>query len=595
MQTIKKSTLIQLFLILSVLGLGYLFLIKVDISQTSIGSNRTDFILHSKINQNIKLHLNTHYKSTKLTCNGNEIRLGNSKKHDYFYRGQTEIILPLQRGENLCQAKNLSSTLKQKIDFIDFMVLFILLGIPLFSLLFLVVISVLNFFKKYIKVKKTTKKEKITSIENKSTLNFSLGIGLILLIGVVIRIAYFEKYGIMLFQHDWHGHIEFIKYVATNGTLPTIPMKGWEFPQQPLYYLITGGLYHLFIENGFNDQEALHHLGYFSLFCSAIFLYFSYRLLTFLSQNQWLHMVGVIFISLTPSLVYLSARINNDSLVMALSTLSLYLIIKSYQSKFQHHFFMALVSVSLLFLTKVSTVTLELLFLILLVVAYLKNQDSSLSKELQKKLYIYGLVGILVLGFTLLRVYMPLDSTFYVVNAGKYPGQTLEILDSSYFATFNIIDLIQAGESHITGEDSVRHSFFTYQYGTMFFGEFDYAYFINITHYLSFIMPTILSLGIIYIIGLIGYIIALKNEPILHKILFLIVAINLIMIINFVITYPSICHTDFRFFVGSFSILAFLFARGLEYLSFNLVIKRVISSLLALLAISEVLFFYFLI
>jgi hypothetical protein len=584
MQTIKKSTLIQLFLLLSVLGLGYLYLIKVDISETSMASNKTNFILNSKINQNVKLHLKTYYKTTKLTCNGNPIALENSKKHDYFYRGQGEIVLPLKRGENLCQAENLSSTLKQKIDFIDFMVLFVLLGIPIFSLLFLAVIWILDFLKKYIK-----SEERVVA---KTAPNFSLWIGLLLLLGMVIRVAYFEKYGIMVFQHDWHGHIEFIKYVAIKGTLPTIPMSGWEFPQQPLYYLMTGGLYSLFVENGFSDQEALHHLGYFSLFCSAIFLYYSYRLLTLLSKNEWVHMVGVIFVSFTPSLVYLSARINNDALVMALSTLSLYLIIKSYQSQFRYHFFMALASVSLLFLTKISTMTIELLFLILLMVAYLQNREAIITKALQKKIYIYGVMGSFVLGMTLLRVYMPLEETFYVVNAGEYPGQVLKHLDSGYFATFNIIDLIQAGQSHIMGEDSVRHSFFTYLYGTMFFGEFDYAYFININNYLSFIMPTILSLGIIYIIGLIGYIITLKNEPILHKILFLIVAINLIMIINFVITYPSICHTDFRFFVGSFSILAFLFARGLEYLSFNLVIKRIISSLLALLAMSEVLFFF---
>jgi hypothetical protein len=129
----------------------------------------------------------------------------------------------------------------------------------------------------------------------------------------------------------------------------------------------------------------------------------------------------------------------------------------------------------------------------------------------------------------------------------------------------------------------------------MFFGEFDYAYFININSYLSAIMPMVLFLGLLYIVGLSGYIIALKNEPIVNKILFLIVVINLIMIVNFVITYPSICHTDFRFFVGSFTLLAFVFARGLEYIAFNLIIKRVIGTLLGLLVASEILFFYFLI
>jgi hypothetical protein len=585
-----------LFLLLGMVLFGgiYFFTILVDISEIATNSKKIDFTIGSKIEQEARFHIKVEHNQTTLSCNGKRVLLDRSKKHDYFYRGEEQITIPLNRGENRCHAVDMQSKIKQKIDFMDFMVLFILLGIPLFSLLFFIVVGILNFFKRYIKVdEKSIDKKSI----DKSVSNASLWIGieLLLLVGVAIRIAYFEKYGIMLFQHDWHGHIEYIKYVVENGVLPTIPMKGWEFPQQPLYYFITSGLYTIFIENGFSDQEALHHLGYFSLFCSVIFLYYSYFLLKLLSKNQWVHMVGVIFVSLTPSLVYMSARINNDALVMVLSTLSLYFIIKSYQSKFQDGFYLALVGVSLLFFTKVSTMTLELLFLVLLIVIYLKNRDRTKQKELDKKLYIYGVVGIFVLGLTLLRVYMPLDGSFYVVNAAKYPGQTLDVLDASYFATFNIMDLISTGQSHINGEDAVRHSFITYLYGTMFFGEFDYAYFININSYLSAIMPMVLFLGLLYIVGLSGYIIALKNEPIVNKILFLIVVINLIMIVNFVITYPSICHTDFRFFVASFTLLAFVFARGLEYIAFNLIIKRVIGTLLGLLVASEILFFYFLI
>ncbi len=571
-----KNTLLYPFLMLLLfLGVLYSYLIKVDILKDD------KLIIISKITQDVNFHIRTEYNLTKLTCNGVAVLLDNSKKHDYFYRGQEKITIPLVRGENICQAEHMSPIIKQKISFIDFIVLFILWGIPLFHLLFSAFIWLTHKISE-ITFKSSRPQEESSSFWTKWTI-------LILLLGVVIRVAYFQKFGIMNFQHDWHGHIEFIKYVATNWTLPAIPMKGWEFPQQPLYYLITGGIYSYLVDFGFSDQEALHGIGYFSLFCSMIFLYYSYLLLKLLSKNRWVHLVGVIFVSLTPSLVYMSARINNDSLVMGLSTLSLYLIIKSYQSKFKHSFFMALASVSLLFLTKISTLTVELLFLTLLLMAYYKNQ------ELSKKLYIYGVVSLFILGVTLFRVYMPLDETLYVVNAGSYPGQTLKSLDFSYFGTFNIIDLIQAGESHITGEDAIRHSFFTYQYGTMFFGEFDYAYFIHIDKYLNYIMPIILFLGLIYILGFIGYAINLRHEPLLHKILFAIVVINMIMILKFVITYPSICHTDFRFYVGSFTLWAFIFAKGLEYLSFNRIVRDIITSLLALLALSEVLFFWLLI
>ena len=582
MLKIKNSRLFLLFIILFLLGVSYIYLIKVDISQ-----QKENFTIESKITQNVKFHIKTEHNRTTLICNSMPVILDNSKKHDYFYQGQEEIIISLIRGENSCQAEHLSS-IKQKIDFVDFMILFILWIIPLFHLLFLLLTWSIDKIKNF-KFKKN--ELKISKSEN----NFWTRVTwFILLLGIIIRVAYFEKFGIMNFQHDWHGHIEMIKYIATNWTLPSIPMKGWEFPQQPLYYIITGTLYNILISFNFSDQDALHGLGYFSLFCSMIFLLYSYSLLKLLTDNRWVQMIAMIFVSLTPSLVYLSARINNDSLVMALSTLSLYFIIKSYQSQFKKSFLIALISVSLLFLTKISTLTVELLFLMLLIVTYYKNQNLEIKKELHKKLYIYGLVGIFVLGLTLLRVYMPLDETFYVVNAASYPGQTLKSLDFSYFFTFNIIDLIEVGQSSIGGDNSVRHSFLTYQYGTMFFGEFDYAYFININSYLSLIMPTILFLGLIYIFGFIGYLINLRHEPILHKLLFVILLINMIMIIKFVVTYPSICHTDFRFFVGSFSIFAFIFARGLEYFSIYTIFKKIISALLGLLVVGELLFFWFL-
>ena len=577
-------------LFLVVLGMVYYFFIIVTISPIQ---NLT-FTLTSKIEQEAKFHIQVEHKLAKLSCNGTSVLLDNSKKHDYFYRGQEEVIISLNRGRNECQSYHIMPKIKQKIDFLDFTVLFTLWGIPLYQLLFFIFMWGMDRLKQKNRSGiggLCPRSSGVNAPFPKQSILIWL-IGVILFLGVVIRIVYFQKYGIMVFQHDWHGHIEFIEYIAQNWNLPSIPMKSLEFPQQPLYYLITGGLYSLLIEVGFNHDDALYCIGYFSLFCSMIFLLYSYRLIRVLTHNQWVQLVAIVFISLTPSVVYLSARINNDSLVMALSVVSIYYIIKSYQTAFQKGFYLALLSVSLLFLTKVSASSIELLLFALLLVAYYKS-DKRKENLLKKSLYWYGLVGIFLLTFTLFRVYMPLEEgAFYLVNSAKYPKQTIELLDFNYFTSFNIIDLITTGQCHIFGEDSIRHSFLTYQYGTMFFGESNYAYFIHKHPALFVLMQSILLLGLIYLIGFIAYLINLRHEPLLHKILFGVLFINFILIIKFLLMYPSICNTDFRYFVASFILQGFVFARGLEYITSILTLQWMVNIILIGLVISEILFFY---
>ena len=120
----------------------------------------------------------------------------------------------------------------------------------------------------------------------------------------------------MLFQHDWHGHIEMIKYFAHTWSIP-LPGKGLEFPQQPLYYYITAGIYSFATSYGFNDAKSLEMIGYFSFLCSVIFLIYGYKFINLLTNNREVKTIAMVFLALTPSLVYLSARINNDALVMA--------------------------------------------------------------------------------------------------------------------------------------------------------------------------------------------------------------------------------------------------------------------------------------
>ncbi len=565
----KKSKII---LIVFILGLIYIKAITVDIYFKKDGN----LIIYSNIPQNINLHIKTEYKKSKLWCNGRAIKINSNKKHDYFYRGEEEITLHLNIGENSCIEEYIDKDIRQKPNIIDFLLICILIIIPISLILFSMLIYILD------KIDLDFKESNI-DIYSSSKLIY-----IIVSIGILIRILYFNKYGIMLFQHDWQGHIDLIRYLAQNHTLPYMPNRGWEYPQQPLYYIITASIYRIFLYLGYSSKEALHYgVGSFSLISSSIFLIYSAKLLNYLTSNSWVKIVAMLFLTLTPSLVYMSARVNNDTLVISLSVIAIYYIVKSYREDFKNGFYIALTTTTLLFLTKLSTAPIELLLFTLLIISYIK------TKYIKRELLIFSLVGLFILSWTLWHLYAPLSGGFYMVNSAKFPKQTIEHLDSSYFLSFHISNLISQGYSFVFGDNSVRYSLPTYQYGTMFFGEFDYRYFLNKTPYLLTIMRIILISGLIYIVGLFSYIVHLKKETILNRLMFTVVVINLILILKFIISYPSICNSDFRYFVSSFTIIGYIFAQGLYYImSYHKYIKYIISSILLLLIICELIFFY---
>lgn len=596
---ILNRTKVLLMLLSLFIGISYYFLIKTNISNiehTDKRSNTFTFRLTSHIKQNVKLHIATNrYKLNKVECSGKEISFPPNKMQWFEGIGE-QVSFSLLKGVNYCSVttNNLSRvytpTIKQKITFFDYIILFIFAGIPLLNGLFIIFIWILDKFrnKKFNTIEQTYADTALIFSFRKMKL-----LSTIIVLGILIRVLYFHKFGIMNFQHDWHGHIEFIKYISENWTFP-LASKGLEYPQQPLYYLITGGLYWLLNFIGMNEQDALYSLGYISLISSIILLYYGYKFMTLVTNSLWVRTVAMLFLSLTPSLVYLCARINNDALVMALSAFSLYFIVKSYRLKFKEGFYTALVGVSLLFMTKISASPIELLLFGLLLVSYYRANNTQ-HTTLKTRIYHFCIVGIFLLGFTLLRVYLPIEDTFHMVNSSAhYPNMEIEALNFGYFGTFNIASLLNVGYSHIYGDDSIRYSLLTYQYGTMFFGEFDYSYFLKTSEGLQDVMQVILLLGLAYLLGLIRYLMRLPYASLLEKFLFATLLINLLLILKFIFSYPVVCNTDFRYFVPSFILFALVFAKGLDYLGKINWMRYFLNIILGLLAMSQVLFFIFL-
>lgn len=129
-----------LYTISILLGFIYLFFIQTSIRRI----DSSHFIIESKIEQQKTFHLQRENNQSTLQCNNQPILFKNPKKIGYWYKGTESINLQLHRGENLCYGSYLKRNIAQKLNFSEFLILFILLGVPLLNLLFLILISLLN-------------------------------------------------------------------------------------------------------------------------------------------------------------------------------------------------------------------------------------------------------------------------------------------------------------------------------------------------------------------------------------------------------------------------------------------------------------------
>jgi len=571
-------------LILLLLGILYYFLIQVNITVTK-QYNKSIFIsIQSHIPQQIKLHIQAKRNTLRtIYCNQQIFSFPHTGRL-WFARNNKEIAINLQRETNHCQiilhkdAQHFKTILKRKYTYIDYIAFFIFFGLPFISVLFKGLLWILEKIRM-----KTALSPNPHHVEKTS-----IYLLMILFLGMGIRVLYFQKFGVTNFQHDWQGHIEFLKYIATHWSLP-LGEEGLQFPQQPLYYVITAGLYTLGIKLGLEDMQALHMLGYFALFCSFVFLYYGYKFFILITENKWIQMLAMLFIAFTPALVYMSALINNDVLVMALASYALYYSVKGYFYHFKHYFYRALLGVSLLFISKISAASMEILLFALLILSYLSQENRATIK---RNLFLFSIVGMFLLGITLLKVYLPIEQAFHMVNShGFFPNQHIPSLDIRFFFYLDIEHLFgyEATETYL--KDTATYTFLNHQYRTMLIGEFNYRDYFEHMHGLKQMIRAIFFFGFIYIIGFLTYIVSIKKTSTLEKLFLIIVLINLSLILRFIFEYPSISNTDFRYFAPNFIVLGYIFAKGLSYLRIYRIAQYLLTILATLLVMTEIYFF----
>ncbi len=508
-------------------------------------------ILHSKISQKVRLHIIVDDEIKAIHINGKVYDLSGIKKRYHLkkltdYRFGYDFDIPLQKGSNTLLIHTLNYggpygiAIAQKLFWWQ-AGFGIVAAIILFTLLYEI------FYEKI--------KALILSFNFKKLLPY---IPLLLLcVGILLRLIYILITNQYSYTHDLNGHKALIEYYAQHFFSFPLPEKGLEYPQQPLYYWISALIYNIAQAFALSKESIFSLLRWLSFIYSTGWLFFGFLVAKRLFINSTLlRSIFMLFLATTPYFIFLSGQINNDTLNAFLGMASLYAIISYTQHPSKRFFTLATLFISLAVLTKISSLLWALYFAFIIF-----TTDKAAAK---KRLLIFSSTIVALFLWTLWRVYIPFDG-FHFVNSARYAHQTISSLDLFYLFSFHPFELLHQAHSYIFGNDTIRFSLLTYLFGTMIFGEYSF------THFFSHPLFKLLSQLIIlfsfsYIAGFIGYLLFFRRLNFLQKSLLIPFVINFGLILKFLIAFPSVCNSDFRYFSPTYGVIAAIFVIGIFHI-----------------------------
>ena len=571
--------IILLYLVSIVSFIGYYFLLHVDISTCKVGDSsielpynisngkKQSYLYECQLSTSIAkerivgIRVDDVIKEVKingktLDLNYNKNKYSHKELNDYRFGYQ--FTLPLKRGVNHLEVEGYNRGGPASFD--------VNMGMSLveYLLLFLFVITPFMFatFKLFFL---TLEKVKFKRPSTKWLYYMPF---IIIAVGMMLRMNVLLNVNNYTYQHDVGGHIDMVKYYAEHDFDFPQADKYLQAPQQVLYYFISAQVYKISKALEYKDSEAIYAVRSISLLYAFGVMFMGYLFIQLFTRDRFYISIFTAFLSLTPYFVFMGAQINNDTFNGFLGMLSLYFIFKYFKRPTTKRFLILLLIIPLAIFTKISSLLFALTFLVVLFLhyAYYAKDERRFfhKKEIQNRIFILSYITIFVFTLALLKAYVPAVAEFRFVNSDLYSNQLIPFLDLGYFFSFHWFDLIEQGQSYVFGHNAVRHSFLTYQYGTLFIGEYDYAKYYDKGTYFKFITQGIYLFGIIYIIGLFAFLLRFKHLTPLKKLLLFPVVINMLLIIKFLSSYWVICNSDFRYYSPVIGAIGVIFVLGIK-------------------------------
>jgi hypothetical protein len=226
---------------------------------------------------------------------------------------------------------------------------------------------------------------------------------LVVVLGVSLRLCYFLYTGTITRQHDlWGGwsHLEYIKHIANNFTLP--PVGIYEAYHPPVHYILSAVIFRIAKLFSVSDDFAFRAVQLLMTFFSFIFLTFVYKIFDTIKANGKVMLVGVAFAAFLPNLIFMSATLNNDGTVLLFFTISFYYLLRWIDNK---------------------TIANTVLFAIFTAIAVLSKKFALIMFPLAGIVFVVELVKnrrdykkLLVQGAVFLAIALPLGFSYQIRN-----------------------------------------------------------------------------------------------------------------------------------------------------------------------------------
>jgi len=366
---------------------------------------------------------------------------------------------------------------------------------------------------------------------------------IIVLISLVVRLVYLSHTPYYVRTYDvvnlkvGGGHLDYVKFVAKNNKLPPFN-DGWEYHQEPIYYIISAVIYN--VSNSFYINPIIT-LQLFALTYSYIFLYFSYKIVLTLTKNKNLiFYLSVILLFFWPSGIIGSIRIGNDSLLYAFYAGSLFFIQNYYFKNRPKDLVLAFLFSALSLLTKINAIP---LFLILLIVFIIKLVGKKINiKVFTASIFIIILIIFLALG-PRMNLYLKGQTNDWLLANQDEGGSLLLNNRLENYINFDIYTFLTK-PLNTRDDSSGRQYFFNFLLKSSLFGEFSFPL---LYQYLSIIMFIISFLSLfIFLFFLVSIFNLTKNKIDHYLILIFNLIFNCLMLLGYRITRPYSANMDFR-------------------------------------------------
>ena len=275
--------------------------------------------------------------------------------------------------------------------------------------------------------------------------------------GLVFRYAYYLINSYFEKSYDYTEHIEYINFITNNGFLPE-PAQGWQFYQMPAYYLLAS-----FVSSySFQVSTTLKLL---SLNLSVISLGVMLLIGAFLKLSKRAAFIFAMIVSFSPTAIYLTTRISNDSLVFLLVLAFLLFTVKFLTSNKSVYCFLSLAFAILASLTKLSGL---ICFPLSLLAFLFKRSDFKKSKAL---LLLFSL-AVSISPAALLNYSRNSSNIISSTTSGMLnPGLSV----SKFNLSFNPKEIIKNPQASSWNANGRSEYFLEYLYKSYFTGEFEYS------------------------------------------------------------------------------------------------------------------------